>query len=146
MQLLITGNKSFKSENFYESLRLFKFKDEVKIYQDISSMDKQKIMSSAYAIINPATYLSAEQIIYPALKSQVPVIVNDAEIFTKTFADAVLYANMNNHKILAEQMMLLFKNENFRNELIEKGKRFAADFSVNKTINELSNAVLKTVL
>ena len=56
MQLLIAGDETYKHEVFYESLRLFKFKDDVKIYKDAPEEEVIKLIAASYAVIDPSKY------------------------------------------------------------------------------------------
>jgi len=146
MQLLIAGKPSWKYEVFFESLRLFKFKDDVKILKDPSLEELVKITGAAYAIIHPSLYESAAIQPLEAMKSCVPVIASPKGAMPEIYGDAALYADTENFKDIAVKMMQLFKDENLRKELIEKGKIQAEKFNWNITAELLWESIEKCII
>ncbi len=60
--------------------------------------------------------------------------------------DAALYADPENFKEIAVQMMLIFKDENLRKTLIEKAKLQAEKFTWDIAASLFWNAIEKTWL
>ena len=56
-----------------------------------------------------------------AMKSGVPVITSPESAMSEICGDAALYADPENFKDIAVKMMLIFKDENLRKTLIDKG-------------------------
>ncbi|HSQ44390.1 MAG TPA: glycosyltransferase family 1 protein, partial [Ginsengibacter sp.] len=129
MQLLIAGKQGWQYEEFFESLRLFKFKDDVKILKDPALEELVKITVAAYAMVQPSLHESFATQPLEAMKSGVPVIASSTGALPEILADAALYADTRNFKEIAVKMMLLFKDENLRKEIIEKGKIQAEKFN-----------------
>lgn len=133
MQLVIAGKPGVGYEAFIETLRLFKFKKEVKLLTDAPLPDVIKLTAAAYAMVHAVMNESFAAAPLQAMKSGVPVITADELASHEICADAALYANAENFKEVAVKMMLLYKDENLRNELIEKGKKQSAKFNWNTT-------------
>ena len=57
-----------------------------------------------------------------AMKCDVPVITSSTGAMPEICSNAALYADPQNFKDIAENMMLIFKDEKRRKELIEKGR------------------------
>lgn len=129
MQLLITGKPGIDYEQFIESLRLFRFKDEVKVLENLSESETEKMIASAYAMIHVPVYESGYTQGLEGLKYKVPAILSSTGARSEYFADAALYAHPENFKDIAEKMMLLFKDEKLRTDLIEKERAQIAKFS-----------------
>ena len=68
-----------------------------------------------------------------AMQCGVPVITSSGSSMQEIAGDAALYANANDHTAIADCMMWLYKDENLRNHLIEKGRVTAKQFSWDKT-------------
>lgn len=120
MQLILTGSHGTNFEEFQESLRLFRFNKEVRLLENLPAMETAKIVASAYAMVNVQDYQNSPVAILEAMKSEVAVIVSPVEIFKEFCGDAALYADPGNYKDIAEKMMLIFKDEQMRKQLIEK--------------------------
>ncbi len=137
MQLLITGTAGEKFEEFVRSLQSYKFKNEVKVFVELPEPEKQKILSCAYAMVSVPFYESDGEELIEAMKTGVPLIASDITFLKEYCADAALYAKPDSFNDIAEKMMLLFKDEEKRKELIEKGK-----FQVQKFYDEKQNEKL----
>lgn len=143
MQLIIL-TESADSIGFTESLKTYKYREEVQLLQDIPLEEQVKIMASAYAFVYPSLYEAYPKKILQALQSGVPVIANYLNVITETCGDAVLYADTNNFEEIADKMMMLFKDENKRNELIAKGNKQVLQYNIDKTSDELWQSIIKT--
>ncbi len=146
MQLVIAGKPGFKYKDIIESLRLFKFKDEVKIISDTTGEEIKKIIAAAYAFVYLSMYEAFPTSVMQAMSYGAPVVTSSAASMPEICAGAALYADPANFKEMAIQMMQLYKNETIRNDLIKKGKAQAAKYNwditadlVWKNIQELYN-------
>jgi glycosyltransferase involved in cell wall biosynthesis len=146
MQLLIGGKQAWKYEVFLENFRLFKFKDDVKILANPSLEEYMKITAAAYAMIDPSLYESFATQPLEAMKSGVPVVASSKGAMPEILEKAVLYADTENFKDIAVKMMQLFKDENLRNELIEKGKIQAQKFNWDVTAALLWEGIEKCMV
>lgn len=145
MQLVITGTPGWKYEEFLESLRLFRFRDDVKLLANPSPADLIEITAAAYAMVYPSLPRDIGTQALQAMKSGVPVITSPATAISEICGDAALYADPDNFKEIAVQMMLIFKDENLRSTLIEKGKLLAEGYGWNKTAGLFWNVIAKTM-
>jgi len=59
--------------------------------------------------------------------------------------EAGLYFNPNDHANIADKMMLIYKDENLRKQLIEKGQTIATRYRWELTADLLWNVIIKTV-
>jgi glycosyltransferase involved in cell wall biosynthesis len=67
------------------------------------------------------------------MRCDVPVITSAGSAMQEIAADAALYADANSHTNIADKMMLLYKDENLRKELIQKGRQVSQEFTWDKT-------------
>jgi glycosyltransferase involved in cell wall biosynthesis len=125
---------------FKESLRLYKYRQEVKLLQGLNEKEIQKITAAAYALVHPVLHQTFQPAL-SAMQCEVPVIISTGEAATEIFTDTVLYADPNNFENIARQMMLLFKDESSRSELISKAKRKITEYSIEKTTAGLWKAI-----
>ena len=143
MQLLITNRFSYKNE-FAENLRLFKFREDVKLLGYLTQIELAKITAASYVII----YLSLARVLYTplieAMKCNVPVITSNTYAIPEICGEAALYANYDDHKDIADKIMLIFKDETLRTELILKGKTQLNKYSWDKTSLLLWQSILKS--
>ena len=145
MQLLIAGKPGWKYEEFKRRLRLFRFKDEVKLLESLPLPELVKVTAAAYAMIYPSSADAFGTQTLQAMKSGVPVITSPASAMSEICGDAALYADPQNFKDIAVKMMRLFKDENLRQALIEKAKVHADKYNWDLTANLLWDAIAKTM-
>ncbi len=133
MQLFIAGKQGYDHEKFYEQLRLFRFKDDVKLFKDLSSKKVAELTAAAYAMVYPSRHECFATPPLEAMKSGVAVVASSITVMCEMLADAALYAEPDNFKEIAVKMMQLFKDENLRNQIIEKGKLQAEKYNWQNT-------------
>ncbi|MEP6595245.1 MAG: glycosyltransferase family 1 protein [Ginsengibacter sp.] len=141
IQLLIVASSALRSEEL-QSLRLFKYHKDVKILEEMQYELKQ-ITAAAYAILDFSYYKSFGIHSLEAMKCSVPVITDNKSAMPEICGDAALYVNPNEYRDLAEKLMMIFKDEKLRKELIEKGEEQAQKYSWEKTSELFWESILK---
>jgi len=142
--LLIAGKPGWKYEEFLENLRLFRFKEEVKLLEFLSLGELAKVTASSYAVVYPLLSEGFGKQTLQAMKSGVPVITSANSAMSEICCDAALYADPVNYKDIAIQMMLLFKDENLRKTLIEKAKIQGEKYNWDLTAGLFWKAIERT--
>ncbi len=139
MQLLIAA-KTQISKEFLETLRLFKFKSEVQLL-DVDEHELANITASAYAFVYPFSqgYLYALQ----AMISGVPILTSNTGYMPEVCGDAALYFDENEYKKIADKMMQIYKDENARKQLIEKGRDLVKKYSWDNSADSLWKCIEK---
>jgi len=137
MQLLLTGKPGEKYDEFVRSLQSYRFKNDVKVLEGVSPNETEKILSFAYAMLYVPFYEAEGIEVIEAMKMEAPLIVSETGILKEYCGDAALYVDPNNFNAIAEKMMLLFKDELKRKELIEKGRLQVKLFENKNPIFEL---------
>lgn len=145
MQLLIATTNSPELKDLIESLKTYKYRSEVKLLEDLPEKELAKITAAAYTFVCPSLSDTSTEFLLQAMKSAVPVIVTDTRSFRETCADAALYANADDFADFADKLMLLFKDEKKRSELIENGKLQSQIYNWKNTAALLWQAIQKTV-
>jgi glycosyltransferase involved in cell wall biosynthesis len=67
-----------------------------------------------------------------AMQSGVPVVTANNSSMLEVGGDAALYAESNNPESIAAQMQILYRNEQLREKLIQKGLERAQNYSWEK--------------
>lgn len=136
--LLINSTPAIK-----KSLSTYKYRNDVKIILPGNEMQKALLTASAYAAVFP--FDDDEQYIpaLGAMQAAVPVIAPLGFAVNEIAGDAALYFDTGNERELGEKMIQLYTDEKFRKRLIEKGMETAAEFTLQKTAEQLWKSVLK---
>jgi glycosyltransferase involved in cell wall biosynthesis len=141
MQLIVLGEPGIQYGEFLDSLKLYRFNTEVKMPGTLPVSETAKIIASAYALVYTPVYETSSAIPLEAMQCATPVISSPVGSLTELCGDAALYADPGNFKDIAEKMMMLFKDESARSNLIEKGRN-----RVRAHINPDTPALLQEIL
>jgi glycosyltransferase involved in cell wall biosynthesis len=79
------------------------------------------------------------------MQSGVPVITSNTSGMLEIGDDAVLFADPNDPSQIAEQMKLIFKDEQLRTKMIEKGKLKAQKFNWDETASKMWQLVTQAI-
>lgn len=123
MQLLIVGEPGIEYEEWLSALELYRFHAEVKVLHNVSGNEVKKIVAAAYAMVYAPFFETSYKAPLQAMAYEVPLIVADAGALPEVCGDSALYADPNDFKAIAESMMLVFKDERLRKDLIQKGSK-----------------------
>ncbi len=123
MQLvLLVKNMPAKNE-FVESLRLYKYRNEVKLIEGLSENEIIELTASAWCAINLSPLYSDINFLQKALLCEVPAVAGNSAQCKELLKESALYANSNSIESVAEQLMLVYKDEDRYSELVENGKQ-----------------------
>jgi glycosyltransferase involved in cell wall biosynthesis len=142
-KLIVTGSIESYSKSFTESLKAYKYRDDIELTGLVKEADLVKLIGSAYALIHTNQPDGVIVSLLEVMNCQIPVI-SAADWVTKEIAgDAVLIANTDDYTDVAEKMMLLYKDESLRNSLVEKGQTVIAKYNWDKTADALWQCIHK---
>lgn len=145
LKLVLAGRLAWKYESFIQDLKTYKYRNDVIMTGYIPEEELVKIIGSAYALVYPSLFEGFGVPVLEAMQSNVPVITAAKSSMQEIAKDAALYADANDYKDIADKMMHIYKNESLRNELIQKGKRIASQYSWRKTADLLWQSILKAI-
>lgn len=142
MILLITGQTN---DQFKQELKTFKFKNEVKLFEELSKNELVKITAVAYAMVYPVFYDAFAMAPLQAMQTEVPVLCSNVGALPELCGDAALYFNTENFEDIAEKMMLVFKDEDKAKELVKAGKIQSQQYYWDKTADLLWQSILRAI-
>ncbi len=146
MKLLLTGRLAWKYESFTESLRSYKYRNDVVMTGYLPEKELVNIMGAAYGLIYPSLLEGFGVPVLEAMRSDVPVITSSGTSMQEIAMDAALFADPTSPDDIAAKMMMLYKDEKLRKQLIEKGRGVAGLYSWDKTADLLWKTILKAIL
>ncbi len=145
MKLLIVGKINVKKNSIIEKLETYKYKEDVVLLNYVEDTVLVKLTASAYTCIYPSFFEGFGVPIVEAMQSGVPIITSNTSSMIEVGSMAALYTDPSNVEELANQMMMLYKDEKLRVAQIEKGLLQAKQFSWNNTAELLWQSILITV-
>lgn len=136
--LLLTESNSL----FEQSLSSYKYRSDVKFIG--TRNDPARIIASAYAVVLP--FNTNEDVIAAlnAMQAGVPVIATKNSVVSEIARDAILCAEDGVNDI-GDKMMQLYRDENFRSLLIEKGKSLTRTFTQEETVEKLWQSIMNAL-
>lgn len=144
-KLVLIGNLAPGYKSFSESLKTYKYRDDIVMTGYLEDVEITKLTGSAYAFIYPSFWEGSGMQILGAMISYIPVITSINSAMQEIAGDAALYADPADHKDIADKMMLLYKDESLRNSLIEKGKIVVAQHNWEKTTELFWQSILNAI-
>lgn len=128
-----------------EKLKNYKFKADVVLIENVEEEELQKIQASAYAYFSPKMHSNFAFREIEVMQQKIPIACSNTgclpEIFT---GDSALFFDTNDEKTIAEQMMMLYKDENLRNNLIIKGSERMNEFCRQNEVNQIIQLLQNT--
>lgn len=144
MRLVIAGTGITTDKNWIKAFRTYKFRDEVIQISKPSGDELSGLIAAAYAFVDPSYTTSWHNHAADAIQCGVPVICSNLPAHREWFGQAALYSHPDDHSGLAEHMMLIFKDENRRNELISAGSAIAGRTDEKKQLTGFMKLLLET--
>jgi len=143
MQLVIASVNTTADNAFIKNLASFKYRNEVKLLDNLPVTTLAQITGAAYTMLYPSIYKSITTPFAEALQSDVPVIAANTIAAKEICGDAAVYLTGGDFNAIADKMMLLFKDEDLRSELINKGRQQAVLNNSKKIGPVIWEALLK---
>ena len=143
MKLVLAGRLAWKYESFKEKLKSFKYRNDVVMTGYVDDKELFQLIGSAYGMVYPSLLEGFGVPVLEAMQCDVPVITSANSSMQEIAKDAALYVDANSHNNIADKMMLLYKDENLRKELILKGRQIAKQYNWDKTADLLWQNILK---
>lgn len=144
MKLVLAGRLAWKYESFKENLKSYKYRNDVIMTGYAEQKELVNIIGSAYGMVYPSLFEGFGVPVLEAMQCNVPVITSVDSAMQEIVKDAALFADPENSADIAEKMMLLYKDEKLRRELIEKGRKVVSKYDWDKTAALLWQTILKT--
>ena len=132
MKLVFAGRLAWQYQDFLEKLKTFKYRKDVVLTGYVEENILQKLTSAAYGALYVSDFEGFGLPIVEAMQSGVPVVTANNSSMPEVGGDAVLYAESNNPESIAAQMQILYRNEQMREKLIQKGLERAQNYSWEK--------------
>lgn len=145
LKLVLAGRLAWKYNSFIDALKSYKYRDDVLLTGYLPEEELVKLTASAYVMVYPSLWEGFGVPVLEAMRCGVPVITSSGSSMQEIAKEAALYADPANYHSIADQMLLLYKDEELRADLIEKGKLAEKEYTWTKTADLLWQSILKAV-
>jgi glycosyltransferase involved in cell wall biosynthesis len=144
MKLLIAGAVAVQYDDILIKLKTYKYKDDIVLLDYVDETKLARITAATYCVLYPSFFEGLSVPIIEAMQCAVPIITSNNSSMPEIGGNAALYVNPDEPNDLAEKMQLIYKDENLRSKLIEKGLRQAATFNWNTATEKVWGAIIAT--
>ena len=145
LKLILAGSTAAPSKDFLKSLSTYKYRGDVVMAGQLEDAEYAAIIGGAYAFVSPFSYEGFGSPVLQAIRCHVPVITSTNSAMQEVAGDAALYVNPADHLDIAEKMMLLYKDENLRSQLVEKGQIISEPYTWDRSVDAFWTSVMKTL-
>ena len=143
MKLVLLGRMTWKNEDFVHLLKTYKYRSDVVLTGYVEEKELVELTGASYALVYPSTFEGFGVPVLEAMKCEVPVLTSSHTSMQEIAEDAGLYFNPVDVKDIAEKMMMIYKDEDLRHRLIEKGRIIATKYSWERTADLMWESILK---
>ena len=112
----------------------------------MENLELVRIIGSAYGVVYPSLFEGFGVSVLEAMKSGAPVITSYGSAMQEIAKNAALCADATSYADIADKMMLLYKDENMRKDLIQTGRKIAEQFNWDKAADLLWQSIQKAGL
>lgn len=145
MKLVLTGRLAWKYDSFVKNLKTYKYRDDVVMTGYVNEEEIRKLVGAAYTMVYPSLFEGFGVPVLEAMQCDVPVITSLNSSMQEIANEAALYADPGSPADIAEKMMLLYKDEKLRSQLIEKGRVAVKQYSWEKSAERLWQSIEKAI-
>ena len=144
MKLVIIGYSN--THTIQLKLKNYKHKDDVLIVNNPDEHISSRLLAASYAMIYPAKLSYIPLPVLQAINCQTPCIVNKTIADTASNNHAFYWMEESEHQSISKQMILCYKNEEFRKEVIENAKSVGKNYSYNNLLEQFERMMNEVVI
>lgn len=145
--LVIAGRKTDYLTELQQFIENKKLQNQVLILPNVDFDDLPALYQSASVFIYPSQFEGFGIPVVEALQSGVPVIAAKGSCLEESGGPDSRYVSPSDETELAEQIMIVLKDNELRNNMIKNGKAYAQQFSdmaIAKNLLKIYTEVIKT--
>ena len=140
---LVLALQDVSLEECVKDFRLYKYRDDVIVITEYQQHTYPQLLAAAYAAIYmPSEITGYSERALPAMQSGTPVITVNTPEHQSLYMDAALFSDADD-KSIADNMMLLYKDEDLRNRCIQKGLELTKECTLPAMADRLWQTISK---
>jgi glycosyltransferase involved in cell wall biosynthesis len=144
MKLVLAGRMAWKNDELVELLKTYKYRNDVVLTGYVEENELVTLIASAYALVYPSVFEGFGVPVLEAMRCNVPALTSKNTSMQEIAGEAGLFFDPKDHHDIAEKLMLIYKDEGLRKNMIENGKKVSRNFVWEKTAGLLWECILAT--
>ena len=145
LKLVLAGNIFWGDETVQSAISIMTAKDDIVFTGRVSDDELVQLLGSAFALTFVPTFEGFGLPIVEGFQSEVPVICSNTTSMPEVAGNAALLVDPLNVGDIAEKMILLWRNQILKIELIEKGRLQKNLFTWKRTSELLYDSIKKCI-
>ena len=129
-KLVLNGKIDWQKDGFSELIKTYKYREDIVLLNIENENEQANLIASSYAVVHPGLFEQSTIMAITAMQCSVPLLAPANTLLQEIAQDAALYFDANEPADIAEKLMLIYKDENLRTDLIEKGKAVASTYNI----------------
>jgi glycosyltransferase involved in cell wall biosynthesis len=146
MKLILIGRLAWLTDEIVNELGHHAYKEDILRLDYLNADVISEITAAAYASVYPSLFEGFGIPVLEAIKCNVPVITSNTSSMPEVGGKACILIDPKDELSIADAMMQIYNDENFRNKLIQECPAQASLFSWNISAEALFQNVLKCVV
>lgn len=144
IKMVVVGEKYYWTSDIKRTYINMRHKNDVVFTGRLSPEELKNVIGSAIAMTYVPYFEGFGIPILEAMNCDVPVITSNITSMPEVAQDAALLVDPFSVESIANAMLYIYKDEDMRNVLIEKGRKRRLDFSWDKTAAALWQSIERT--
>lgn len=144
-KLVLAGRQAWKNNEFLDLLKTYKYREDVVLTGYVSDEEMARLMASAYALVYPSLFEGFGIPVLEAMQSGIPALTSKDSSMEEIAGEGALYFDPADPADIADKMMLVYKDEPRRNELVGKGNVIVGNYNWQASADAFWQCILKTV-
>jgi glycosyltransferase involved in cell wall biosynthesis len=145
VKLVIVGKKYYWTPEIKRTYINMSFREDVIFTGRLTAEELNQVTASALALTFVPYFEGFGVPILEAMNCDIPVITSNITSMPEVASDAALLVDPFSVDSISNAMLYLYKDEDMRNTLIQRGRKRREDFSWDKTADLLWKSILRTV-
>ncbi|RYD95988.1 MAG: glycosyltransferase family 1 protein [Sphingobacteriales bacterium] len=143
-KLVLAGRLAWKNDAFLKLLESYRYREDVILTGYVPDAELQRLVASCYAFVYPSLFEGFGVPVLEAMQSGVPVLTSAGSAMAEVCGpDGALYFDPNDPSAIGGELMHIYKDEDGRRQLIERGLQRAKDFSWDASAEKVWAAILE---
>lgn len=145
MKLVLAKCVFTEFPEFLQLLNTYKHREDVLLLDTLKEEEWALLFASAYALVALYAWKDWGMSLLDGMKCHIPVLSSGGTSERELGDDAALYFNTEDPVDIADKLMLIYKDEDLRKSLIEKGRTLQAGYNWQDTAHSLWEVIQKAV-
>lgn len=140
MKLVINGRLSFnQNKEWIEKINTYRYREDVAIIDENDAKRPAVLLAAAYAFLHVPLQDNDVVSLLEAMQCETPCISFFTDTIKEYTGTACILTDRNNYEQIGDKMILLYKDETLRSQLIEEGKKQAYLYSKHEALRTLTS-------